>query len=225
MKRAFYSLLLLLTFSLNRAEAIPAAEVRFPPAFIEVQNPTYNGALKCYDRCNPFYVKGWYGASFLNDTYKNIDVRYDTGFATGIALGAATWRCNWLLFDFEAEGIYLYNKINRLKVNGLVTGLKGHLYDFAVLGNFIFSTPFKNGFKPYVGIGVGYGKERTHLHVGNIHVKDTDRRVVYQYLAGLSFMILNNPCVTASIIAEGRYLKFDKHIYSAIADAALVLEY
>jgi len=127
--------------------------------------------------------------------------------------------------DFEAEGIYLYNKITQLKISGIVTGLKGHIYDFAALGNFIFSTPFKNGFKPFIGVGVGYGKEKSKLHVGNIHAKQTERRVVYQYIGGLSFMFMNTPCATASLIAEGRYFKFDKKMYSAIADIALVLEY
>jgi opacity protein-like surface antigen len=155
----------------------------------------------------PTYARVWVGVNYVHDSIPHVDIKYDLGVGTGLAVGMYCWE--WL--RFEIEGDYRFNKIDDIRVDGLSSGISGDVHDWAVLFNTIVDICPCWIVCPYVGIGLGYGWERASLSGPRLDlVRESDSEFVYQPLVGLRYQVFECTDVTL----EYRFLPYETDVYS-----------
>lgn len=167
-----------------------------------------------------FYVRAAGGISHLHDRIDDFNTKYDNGFAVSAAVGTPLFLC----LKWEVEGLFLRNRIKDITIDDdASTGLKGHVQESAVLCNILFAPSIFSGFEPYVGVGGGYGVESVRLTADTMPnpVKDKEKRLVYQAIAGMAVRVWNPCCGELWMTFDGRYFVFDKHVRAIVGLAGM----
>lgn len=104
-------------------------------------------------------------------------VEPDLGFGARLAVGGIFLR-DWRV---EGEIAYRLNDAGELCAVSCV-GLTGKVESLAVMANGYYEAP-SGAVRPYVGLGLGYGDVTAKLE----GIRDSDRGLAYQLMAGLAF--------------------------------------
>lgn len=185
----------------------------------------YVGILSATIEDDESSFRGWAGAAWLHDTIKHYDIEYGTGIACGVALGTSWFHC----LTTEVEVLFLHNNISDIKVHSRRTGIHGSIEDFTALFNMAAEFPLrirKVHFLPYLGGGIGISFVKTKLHASSLPLQsETERRVAYQGLAGISFPVCHSFFWDITVNLEGRYLVFDEHVRAILAIGGVSLRF
>ena len=117
---------------------------------------------------------------------------------------------NSLLYSLELEGIYNSTLIK----NDELLGARTKFDSYMILANLILSNKDFTIFKtqPYIGAGVGYGKNKTNYHMttdqATVHILDSGEsdNFVYQLMIGSRYSFNKQ----ISFLGEVRYLYLNK---------------
>lgn len=168
-----------------------------------------------------YYVSGAIGYSFAQDFNgapsgpgpigAGINVDFDSDIAYTAAIGYSLDLEGPLDPRFELEYSYREQDIDQLNINGNDTANNGPSGgDFEVqtfLVNAIVDYDLGNGFKPYVGVGVGVADVEAngnYLNGGGVqfNLRDSDTVFAAQGIAGASYEVTQN----IEFFGDARYL-------------------
>lgn len=152
-----------------------------------------------------FYVAADGGAAFQEQTSirngnsfaSGGDVKFNTGFRSGLVLGY-----NWCRsFATELDASVVHNSINTIGGDNLSAfGARADLTEIPLLANAIYTVPIKGPWKPYIGFGLGAAISRfdsaniplSYYSGGDPHYRDTDVPFAYQAVVGVKYSVLKS---------------------------------
>lgn len=138
-----------------------------------------------------YYIGVRGGVTWPQDRITGTDIKYKTGGSTSIFFGEhflRNCRC-------EVEGNYRHNHIHDIVIDGKSAKTSGGLDVWSVYlnGYYDFYIDWGYCFVPYLGAGVGYSREKAHLHSPLLpDTSSTDSKATGQFIVGISFPLLYN---------------------------------
>lgn len=161
------------------------------------------------------YVGGWAGSCWVKDRVEDDWVTsYQVGPAVAATLGLR------LPYDLRAEIEVLYreNSIKKQTYLSTPTDCTGHLQKMIAFGNIIYDLPICWILTPYIGLGLGWEKERFDRCTPTSKKKTIESRVACQFITGLFYTF---SCRTTLHLQYQQYLADPDHHTGALSIGCL----